>query len=106
MNAYWLIAKTALASICVLLFAGCIPSDAEFRERVAENIRESADSIREELERSNNTVSAEEFDVKKVSSVSIGSDAPNFAGKDIFGKEMALTDFRGKVVLIHHWAHW
>ncbi|NJD56472.1 MAG: TlpA family protein disulfide reductase [Nitrospirae bacterium] len=40
------------------------------------------------------------------SSVQIGSAAPDFALKDIEGKDTALSSFRGKVVLLEFWATW
>jgi thiol-disulfide isomerase/thioredoxin len=36
----------------------------------------------------------------------IGSSAPNFDGKTIKDKEIQLSDYKGKVVLIDFWASW
>jgi len=36
----------------------------------------------------------------------IGSSAPNFEGKTFKGKEIKLSDYLGKVVLIDFWASW
>ena len=36
----------------------------------------------------------------------IGSRLPNFSLKDLQGREISLTDLRGKVVLIDFWATW
>lgn len=33
-----------------------------------------------------------------------GSDAPEFTLKNLDGKDIALSDFRGKIVLVHFWA--
>ena len=35
-----------------------------------------------------------------------GEQAPLFKGKDINGKEIQLSDFRGKIVLLDFWASW
>jgi cytochrome c biogenesis protein CcmG, thiol:disulfide interchange protein DsbE len=39
-------------------------------------------------------------------SVAIGRPAPDFALPDLDGNEVALSDFRGQVVLINFWATW
>ncbi len=36
----------------------------------------------------------------------IGSVAPEISGTDLEGKEMRLSDFRGKVVVLDFWGHW
>ena len=38
--------------------------------------------------------------------LSIGKVAPQIDGKDIDGKSMKLSDFRGQVVLLDFWGHW
>lgn len=38
--------------------------------------------------------------------VSIGDTAPDFTYKDIDGKTVSLSEFRGKVVLVEFWATW
>jgi hypothetical protein len=35
-----------------------------------------------------------------------GLPAPEIAGKDVDGRPMKLSDFRGKVVLLDFWGHW
>lgn len=39
-------------------------------------------------------------------SVETGSQAPGFTAKDPEGKDVSLTDFRGKYVLVDFWASW
>ncbi len=43
-------------------------------------------------------------DIKKT--VQKGSPAPNFTLSDINGRDVSLSDFRGKVVLLEFWATW
>lgn len=38
--------------------------------------------------------------------VQVGDKAPNFALRDLAGKVMSLSQFRGKVVLLNFWATW
>ena len=38
--------------------------------------------------------------------VQIGDEAPNFALRDLTGKVMSLSQFKGKVVLLNFWATW
>lgn len=42
----------------------------------------------------------------KAYSVEEGSQAPDFTAKDLNGKDVSLTDFRGKYVLVDFWASW
>ena len=42
----------------------------------------------------------------RIRHLSIGRVAPNIKGQDIFGKEFALSDYRGNVVLLSFWGHW
>lgn len=39
-------------------------------------------------------------------SVEVGSQAPGFTAKDLKGKDVSLTDFRGKYILVDFWASW
>ncbi len=36
----------------------------------------------------------------------IGAPAPEITGKDVFGKPLKLSQFRGKVVLLDFWGDW
>ncbi len=38
--------------------------------------------------------------------VQVGDEAPNFALRDLTGKVMSLSQFKGKVVLLNFWATW
>jgi len=38
--------------------------------------------------------------------VQVGSLAPDFKLNDLNGKQVSLSDFRGKVVLLNFWATW
>jgi len=44
--------------------------------------------------------------IKEAVSVEIGSLAPDFTAKDLEGKLVALSSFRGKYVLLDFWASW
>jgi len=44
--------------------------------------------------------------VRKNPAIVIGEKAPEIIGKDAEGKEMKLSDYRGKVVVINFWASW
>ena len=39
-------------------------------------------------------------------SLGIGHEAPEIIGKDVDGKEMKLSDYRGKIVVIDFWGDW
>jgi peroxiredoxin len=45
----------------------------------------------------------EEF---KLAHLSVGGVAPEITGKDVFGKPLKLSDFRGKIVLLDFWGDW
>ena len=36
----------------------------------------------------------------------VGTTAPEITGKDLEGKPMKLSEFRGKVVVLDFWGHW
>ena len=42
----------------------------------------------------------------RIRHLSVGRVAPEIIGKDIFGKPLKLSDFRGQVVVLSYWAHW
>lgn len=44
--------------------------------------------------------------VPQTAGVSVGKSAPNFTLKTLEGKEISLSDLRGKVVLVNFWATW
>lgn len=44
--------------------------------------------------------------VKNLGNLVVGKVAPEIRGKDLDGKPMKLSDFRGKVVLVDFWATW
>ncbi len=44
--------------------------------------------------------------VKNLANLVVGKVAPEIRGKDLDGKPMKLSDFRGKVVLVDFWATW
>ena len=43
---------------------------------------------------------------KSISLLAIGAPAPDFVSKDMDGKEVKLSDFRDKVVVLDFWATW
>lgn len=44
--------------------------------------------------------------MRKIASLKVNDSAPNFSLKDINGKVVSLSSFRGKKVLINFWASW
>ncbi len=38
--------------------------------------------------------------------VAVGHVVPEIAGEDVDGKELRLSDYRGKVVLLDFWGNW
>ena len=46
------------------------------------------------------------FSISATAQVKEGEDAPNFTLKNLDGKEISLSEFRGKHVLINFWATW
>lgn len=63
------------------------------------------DSMDEELR---NTLTAQRLlaVMRKIASLKVNDSAPNFSLKDIDGKVVSLSSFRGKKVLINFWASW
>ncbi|ATL49096.1 thioredoxin [Chitinophaga caeni] len=47
-----------------------------------------------------------EASIKKQAAVKVGMQAPGFTEKDPQGKEVSLSDFKGKYVLVDFWASW
>ena len=47
-----------------------------------------------------------EKDTKFVTPLQLGQPAPDFTFPDLDGKEVSLSDFRGKVVFVNIWATW
>ena len=45
-------------------------------------------------------------EVRYIRAVGLGRQAPETIGRDLNGKQMALTDYRGRVVLVSFWATW
>jgi cytochrome c biogenesis protein CcmG/thiol:disulfide interchange protein DsbE len=41
-----------------------------------------------------------------VSAIEVGSEAPDFSLKDIHGKQVSLSDFKGKAVILDFFASW
>ena len=46
------------------------------------------------------------FSISATAQVKEGEDAPNFTLKNLDGKEISLSEFRGKHVLVNFWATW
>ncbi|HIE99476.1 MAG TPA: redoxin domain-containing protein [Planctomycetes bacterium] len=42
----------------------------------------------------------------RIRHLSPGRVAAEITGEDIYGKELKLSDYRGKVVMLYFWAHW
>jgi len=46
------------------------------------------------------------FRLAQTSAVSVGQPAPEIACEDLEGKERKLSDYKGKIVVLHFWATW
>lgn len=44
--------------------------------------------------------------IYEIQNLTIGKIAPEIGGEDINGKPMKLSDYKGKVVVLHFWGHW
>ncbi len=58
--------------------------------------------------RSNNSTLAQtaKAELRELTSLGLGKTAPEIVGEDLDGKEMKLSDYRGKVVVLNFWASW
>jgi hypothetical protein len=45
-------------------------------------------------------------DIFEIENLAVGKVAPEITGEDIDGKAFALSDYRGKVVMLDFWGHW
>lgn len=45
-------------------------------------------------------------DLFELRELAIGKVAPEIEGEDVFGEPFALSDYRGKVVVLDFWGHW
>lgn len=75
-----------------------VPSDEgrESKARVAKRGIEVADK----------PVKLDELTLQILKNVAVGEEAPQFAVKTVDGKDLKLSDFRGKYVLVDFWAVW
>jgi hypothetical protein len=75
--------------------------------REAESLYESARTQYGELRIGGGTVAEiAGADLFELRSLAIGREAPEIEGLDLEGRPMALSEFRGKVVVLEFWGHW
>ena len=46
------------------------------------------------------------FRTAQLDAVSIGQQAPDIVGEDLQGQKRSLSDYQGKIVVLHFWATW
>lgn len=87
--------------VLTLVVGGCSkPSTERTSDKVEENLPET-----EIAEEKNTEVIAGE-ETEEDFEIAIGKESPNFTLKNLDGKEVSLSDYRGKIVLINFWATW
>jgi len=89
---------------------------AEYEKRLGEEfvrkLVDSGDDSRKEAAGLRKTIKADYSDVLaledeiKGSDLKVGAKAPDTQGEDIYGKQVKLSDLKGKVVVLDFWATW
>ena len=79
-------------------------------EQPKNNVKQSSDTKKdEEIEKDKeveeNSGTGEQQDDEN-DDLAVGKEAPNFTLKNLEGKEVSLSDYKGKIVLINFWATW
>lgn len=88
--------------VLALVVGGCSkPSIEKTSDKVEEALPET-----EIAEEKNTEVIAGEEAAEEDFEIAIGKESPNFTLKNLDGKEVSLSDYRGKIVLINFWATW
>lgn len=84
--------------IAISIYYFAFIADGELKQNDEINdIQERNEQIQEEQEETSSSEEGEIYDI------AIGKLAPDFTLRDLNGKEVSLSDFRGKYVLINFW---
>jgi hypothetical protein len=83
--------------------AGPKPEDGQKAAKEAEELYDRVASKYADVDKLGDQAKSELFEIRNLA---IGKEAPNIAGEDADGKQMKLSDYRGKVVVIDFWANW
>ncbi len=87
--------------VLTLVVGGCSkPSTEKTSDKVEENLPETEIAEEKNTEVIAGEETEEDFEIE------IGKESPNFTHKNLDGKEVSLSDYRGKIVLINFLATW
>lgn len=101
-------AKARRAAIFTPEFARALEAKgADGLDKEAAALFERAKAEFADVKTSRGTVGEQaEHTLFELTHLAIGKPAPEIAGKDIDGKDMKLSDYRGKVVVLDFWGDW
>ena len=81
--------------------------DSEEVEKLYESIvKDYSDVVLEQFGRKTNIGEAAKNALYELRNLSLGCVAPDIEGSDLDGKDFALSDYRGKVVMLDFWGDW
>ena len=102
--------KQIIVIIGIVVIAGGILFSMNYRNssvNIDENAKHNTENI--EKDTSNEEVGsgeAEDIVEEDDGDLAIGKLAPNFTLKNLEGKEVSLSDYKGKIVILNFWATW
>lgn len=82
-------------------------NDTKVPETIIEAEEDGSDEeINEDIDQDKDKEEDSTGDISKEASIDIGLQAPDFSLTNIYGDEVSLSDYRGKIVLVNFWATW